>query len=182
MIHLIFNRPTGKMKVFEPDRSLWDVIDGGGDAWGDGVDADRPYGYKWPCPPGHYILDVPQSITPPIPSEGSWQIPVLDMPSSDVTTLLAAHDASQQGSNLSVGGVALPLGQLAYYGRSAIMIHGGGSNLQNPYADYQELCKTEGCTRLHNADLARLARYLLANADGNTVVYSIVGDPLPLSR
>jgi hypothetical protein len=181
MVHLVFNRPTGKLKIFGADKSLWDVLDAGGDTWGDGNVADGPYGHQWPCPPGHYVLEPAQSIAPASAAEGAWQIPVADMPSAVATRLVGAHDAMQDGANVEIGGMSLPLGQLAKYGRSAIMIHGGGSNDPDPLADYQPLCKTEGCTRMHNADLKRVVAYLSPLFGGNTIVYTIVGAPLPLS-
>ena len=35
MIHLVFNRPSGKLKVYKADKSLWGELDAGGDTWGD---------------------------------------------------------------------------------------------------------------------------------------------------
>ncbi len=181
MIHLVFDRPTGKLKLFKPDRSLWGTLDAGGDAWGDGTIADGPYGHLWPCPPGHYVLEAPQSIAPPSAAEGAWQMPVADMPSAVADRLVEAHDAARDGSSLTIGGISQPIGQLAKYARSAIMIHGGGSNDPDPLADYQPLCKTDGCTRLHNADLERVVTFLSPLFGDNTVVYTIAGTPLPLS-
>ncbi len=134
-----------------------------------------------PSPPGHYLLAAPQSIAPPSAAEGAWQIPVGDLPSATASALINAGDATQAGPNLVIGGISQPLGQLAALGRGGIMIHGGGSNDPDPLADYQPLCKTEGCTRLHNADLARVVAYLSPLYGGNTVVYTIAGAPLPLS-
>lgn len=181
MIHLVFNRPTGKLKIFAADGSLWDMIDAGGDAVTDSNPADGPYGFEWPCPPGHYLLETPQSIAPPSHAEGAWQIPVVDMPSATASRLVDAHDATRDGANLVLSGVSLPLGQLARYGRAGIMIHGGGSADPDPLENYQPLCKTEGCTRVHNADLSRIVAYLTPLFGGNTVVYTIAGTPLPLS-
>lgn len=181
MIHLVFNRPTGKLKVFEDDGSLWDVLDAGGDAWGDGDLADGPYGLDWPCPPGHYLLERPQAIAPPSAAEGWWQIPVADLSSATAESLVEAGRASRDGANLIVGGVSQPLGQLAQFGRAAIMVHGGGSNDPDPLADFQPLCKTLGCTRLHNADMARVVAHLSPLFDDNTMVYTIAGAPLSLN-
>ncbi len=181
MVHLVFNRPTGKLKVFGADGSLWGTLDAGGDSVTDGNPADGPYGHLWPCPPGHYVLSPPQRNDPAIVSEGAWQIPVNDMSHTAAQNILNAHHATQDGPNLLISGVSLPLGQLAQYGRAAIMLHGGGSALPDPFADYQTLCRTEGCTRLHNADLQRLVTYLSPLYNGNTVVYTIVGAPLPLT-
>jgi hypothetical protein len=187
MIHLVFNRPTGKMKIFERDGSLWDIIDAGGDAWGDGVLADAPYGHDYPIPPGHYALQQPQPIAPALASEGAWQIPVTDLSTQALTKLVAAHIASESGTDVTIGGVSLPIGGLARHGRDGVMLHGGGSNLanlnppQNPLEPFQPLCKTFGCTRLHNADLGRLAMFLQPLVNDNTVVYSVIGDPIKLA-
>lgn len=180
MIHLVFNRPTGRFKIYAEDGSLFDMIDAGGDAWG-----DPNYGFQGPMPPGHYVLGAPQRFAP-IASEGAGQIPVADIDGNTIEILVNAGKASAAGAELNIGGVVLPTGQLAAFARDAIMVHGGGSNLalldppQDPLAPYQALCKTLGCTRLHNADLARLETFLDEKRAGNTVVYSAVGRPLPL--
>jgi hypothetical protein len=187
MIHLVFNRPTGKLKVFEPNGSLWDVIDAAGDAWGDGVAGHAPYGHDYPIPPGHYALQSPQSIAPPLVSEGAWQIPVTDISTATLANLVNAHRASEAGTQVLIAGIALPIGELGQHGRDGVMLHGGGSNLanldppQDPLAPFQQLCKTHGCTRLHNADLARLVAFLQPLMSGNTAVYTVVGEPLKLS-
>ena len=183
MIHIVFNRPAGKLKVFGPGAALPD-FDAGGDAVTDGITADGPYGHLWPTPPGHYVLKAPEALTPRLVAEGAWQIPVDDISDATVTLLVAAGDAERSATGAVIGGIDLPLGQLARFGRSAILIHGGGSALGNPacFAGSQPLCKTEGCTRMHNADLAALVAYLQPRVAGNTVVYSIFGSPLVLTR
>lgn len=40
-------------------------------------------------------------------------------------------------------------------------LHGGGSNLENPYEDFQPLLPTYGCFRMHNADVEWLAKMFL---------------------
>jgi hypothetical protein len=65
------------------------------------------------------------------------------------------------------------------------MVHGGGSNLGFPacFAPMQLLCKTYGCTRVHNADLLTLMNYLLPQLkSGRMAVYSVIGDSPALSR
>ena len=182
MVHLVFDRPTGRLKVFGPGAGLPPYFEAGGDAVTNGVAADGPYGTDWPCPPGHFVLEAPNAIAPPIPAEGAWQIPVDDLSDAILSALVLAGDANRTATGASIGGIDLPLGQIAQWGRSGIMIHGGGTALGDPacYAGDQPLCKTEGCTRMHNADLAQLVTYLQAQLGGNTLVYSIVGVPLPL--
>jgi hypothetical protein len=181
MIHVVFYRPVGKLKVYGPSGALAKdsqgvlVMEAAGDAWG-----APGYGHDGWCPRGHYLLGPIQTFAP-IASEGAAQIDVSDLPSVVLQDLVAIHAAVALGDGVVIGGVGAPVGQLAKYGRDGIMIHGGGSNAPDPFAPYQQLCKTEGCTRVHNADLARLVAYLLASFNGNHVIYSTVGDPLPLS-
>lgn len=44
-------------------------------------------------------------------------------------------------------------GQERDNGRDGVSIHGGGSGLPDPWADYQLLTYTHGCVRVHNKDL-----------------------------
>jgi hypothetical protein len=190
MVHLIFNRPSGNLKVYEPDKSLWDTLAAGGDAVGSDP-AQAPWGLYYPCPPGHYVLsagirNVPDAANPDLViEEGPYRIPVSDMDAATLATLTAAGDASGAGSAVQIGGITLPIGGIAANGRDGILLHGGGTYLHGltppeDQAPFQPLCKTEGCTRLHNADLIRLVGYLAPLFAGNTVVYSIFGNPLPL--
>ena len=182
MIHIVFERPLERLKVFLNDGSLWDSIEASGDAWGDGTSG--PYGHDYPIAPGHYCVTAVDPIDPAIVSEGAGQIEVHDIGPATLSLLEGAGKAISAGSNVDIGGIGLPVGGLARYSREGIMIHGGGSNLVehglNPLAPDQPLCKTEGCTRVHNADLARLMTLLNEEMSDNTVVYSVIGDPTPL--
>lgn len=51
-------------------------------------------------------------------------------------------------------------------------IHGGGSGLPDPYADYQGWVPTYGCLRMQNADGVDLSRLIIAA--GNSVVLTVV--------
>jgi len=44
-------------------------------------------------------------------------------------------------------------GQETGNGRGGISLHGGGTGLPDPWAEYQMLLNTEGCIRTHNKDL-----------------------------
>jgi hypothetical protein len=185
MIHLIFGRPAAWLKVYTALGALYATYDAGGDAWGNYGVSDNggplpPYGYDCWCPPGHFKLDVPQFFDLPVASEGYGQIPVLDIDADTLAKLSASGHAVVNGLNVDIGGTALLVGQLARYRRSAIMIHGGGSNDPYPLADDQPLCRTYGCTRMHNADWKALAAWLQPQYDGNTVIFSIIGDPVAL--
>lgn len=173
------------MKVYTLLGSLYASFEAAGDAWGNYGVADNggplpPYGYDCWCPPGHYRLGVPQFFDPPINSEGYGQIPVLDIDADTLAALAASGHAVVDGSSVDIGGTVLPIGQLAKYKRSEIMIHGGGSNAPDPLADEQQLCRTFGCTRIHNAEWKTLAAWLAPQYDDNTVIYSIIGDPVAL--
>lgn len=51
-------------------------------------------------------------------------------------------------------------------------IHGGGSGLPDPYADYQGWVPTYGCLRMQNADGVLLSRMIIDS--GNSVVLTVV--------
>ncbi len=51
-------------------------------------------------------------------------------------------------------------------------IHGGGSGLPDPYADYQGWIPTYGCLRMQNADGVVLSRMIIDS--GNSVVLTVV--------
>jgi hypothetical protein len=181
--HVVFPRPTGELKAFNPDGSVWRTMPSGGDAWGNvpGNDGLPPYGHNCWMPPGHYVLGTPQWFEQPIPSEGYGQIPVLDIDADLLNTLVAGGKASLDGAVVTIGGIPGAVGQLLQYDREAIMIHGGGSNDPEPLADEQPLCKTEGCTREHNADWKDFADWVRAQQDaGNHVIYTATGDPVIL--
>ena len=187
MIHLLFDRPTGRLKVYDALGVLWLTFVAGGDAWGNyGISDDDtppspPYGHACWCPPGHYRLDLVQYFDPPIASEGFGQIPVLDLDVDTLALLQNSGRATVSGTTADIGGITLPFGQLAKQGRSAIMIHCGGSNAPDPFADDQGLYRTFGCTRMLNEDWKTLAAWLVPQYQDNTIIYSIVGDPLPLA-
>jgi hypothetical protein len=178
MIHLIFNRPTGRLTVYDADGSVWDTIDAGGDAWG--AAPNNEWGHDAPMPPGHYTLGAPEPIDPPSLAEGVAQIPVHDVDEQTLANLVRAGVASESGTNVTIGGVAAPIGGLSRFGRGGIMIHGGGSNDPKPLEPFQPLCKTEGCTRVHNADLDRLTAFINARISGSTVIYTAIGSALTL--
>jgi hypothetical protein len=179
LLHLVFDRARENLKVFGPT-GFWRSLKAEGDAWG--YTPENPYATDGWMPPGHYILGAMQRFDPPIASEGYGQIPVLDLASDVVAQLVHAGKATWSGLDLIVGGIAGKVGQLSVYGRSGIMVHCGGSNASNPFADYQELCKTFGCTRTYNLEWRELADWLDANRQGNTVVYSAVGNPVRLPK
>ena len=44
-------------------------------------------------------------------------------------------------------------------------LHGGGSNLEDPYEDFQPLLPTYGCFRLRNADIEWLAKMFVHSCE-----------------
>jgi len=180
VIHSVFNRPEGRMKAFDERGTELFAIAAAGDAWGEDG-GEPPYGSGYPIPPGHYMLTRVEHFSP-CPSEGYGQIYVEDLTSEALGDLVAARKASHDGENLTVGGITLPTGQLAAHNRREIMLHGGGSNLGVPrcYADFQELLKTFGCGRVHNADWRMLASKVTEWLPAHHIIYSCVGDVIAL--
>lgn len=81
------------------------------------------YGHHCKCPPGDYGLGRPQKLDPPERAYGFYFTPL-----TDTSGAMAAH------------------------GRDGIGVHGGGSDLPNPFADRQGWEYTYGCVRLQNED------------------------------
>ena len=53
-------------------------------------------------------------------------------------------------------------------------LHGGGSCLDDPYEDYQELVPTLGCFRMYNADIVELAQMFLDAESSGFKPYIVV--------
>ena len=51
-------------------------------------------------------------------------------------------------------------------------IHGGGSDLRDPFADYQPLVPTYGCLRMYNKDGVELSQMIIDS--GNDVILTVV--------
>jgi hypothetical protein len=100
-----------------------------------------PYGNHCKCPPGDYVVGVPMACATrnadgtvtqhnsDDPAYGCWFIPLSD---------------------------ATPNGGFAQHNRAGIGIHGGGSDLSNPFALHQGWEYTYGCLRCQNADLEQV--------------------------
>ena len=179
MLHLVFDRPSAELKVYDALGVLYSTYVAQGDAWGnhDGSGGPQPYGVDCWCPQGHYRLATPQFFTPPIASEGFGQIPVQDLDAEALASLSEAGRLIVNGTTANIGGVILPLNQLGKWNRSGIMIHCGGSNAPAPFIPMQQLCRTEGCTRMYNGEWQTLAAWLEPQYNSNIVIYSVVGDP-----
>jgi hypothetical protein len=189
MIHLIFDRPSAALKVYDGDGSLWRTFVAAGDAWGnhgfsdDGTPPAPPYGHACWMPPGHYMLGAVQVFDTPSKSEGYGQIPVIDLDADTIRRLLSSGKATKaKNGQLQIGPVLAWTSQLAEFARGGIMIHCGGSRAPDPYADLQGLYRTIGCTRMQNVDWRALAAWLAPKYAGNTVVYSAFGDPPVLAQ
>ena len=186
MIHLVHGRSTNTLKVYGRDHSLWNLFAAGGDAWGnhgDGVaDNPPPWGTNCWIPIGHYILGPVQYFDEPIISEGFGQIPISDIDAASMASLVQAGYATANGLTATIGGIEAPLAQLAEYDRSALFVHGGGSNAPEPLADNQGLYRTEGCPRMENIDWKSLAAYLSPLSSGNVIVYSALETPADLGQ
>lgn len=129
--HLIFNGQSRKLKLFVygegNPRRIWDAHDVGvNDAYiGAGEDM---YGHLCKAPPGvGYILGGPMYCGPQSSdgaAYGYWFTPIFDNAQST----------------------------FAIHGRAGIGIHGGGSDLANPFAPQQGWEYTFGCIRMQNVD------------------------------
>lgn len=185
MIHLVAPRSQGLLKVFVRDGSLWKTFPAGFDAWGNHGEVTPsnppPWGTDCWMPVGHYLLGPVDVFDTPIASEGYGQIPVSDVDADSLSKLVKGGYATVEGLTATIGGINAPLAQLAQYDRSAIMIHGGGSNAPDPLADWQLLCRTDGCTRMENAGWKELAAFLKPLYDGNVIVYTALETPKVLT-
>lgn len=177
MLHIVFDRPNAVLVAYDSFGSVYGGWPAAGDAW---AGHGPGYGLDGVMPPGHFKLEPVQFFNPPIASEGFGQIPVEDLDVDSLAALVKAGRAVVTGVNADIGGITLKIGQLAAYGRSDIMIHGGGSNSPDPLADNQGFYKTDGCTRMLNKDWKTLATWLAPQFAGNIVVYSAIGDPSTL--
>jgi hypothetical protein len=184
MIHLVANRSQTALKVFTRDGSLWKLFRSSGDAWGNyGVGGSMPpWGYSCWCPIGHYVLGPVNVFDTPIVSEGYGQIPVSDVDAESLSQLVKGGYAKVNGLTANIGGIEAPLAQLSQYSRSAIMVHGGGSDSPDPLADNQGLYRTEGCQRMLNADWKELAAFLQPLQDGNVIVFTALETPASLGQ
>lgn len=133
--HIVFNGPSRLLKLFVADddggTQLRHEFECHDVGVRDGVDPD-PFGHECKCPPGLYYVGAPQPLAPPERPYGFFFTPLYDNPLSNA---FAAH------------------------GRSGIGIHGGGSDLADPFAARQGWEWTFGCLRLQNEDNATLAEY-----------------------
>lgn len=127
--HIVFDGPTRRMKFFIRDGDRVEERHAGGIECHDvgirdGVSAD-PYGHQCKCPPGLFYIGAPQHLSPPEAPYGHVFTPLYDNPTSNA---FAAH------------------------GRDGIGVHGGGSDLPDPFAPSQGWEWTFGCLRLQNID------------------------------
>ena len=141
-----------------------------------------PWGHACWMPIGHYVLGAVDTFAVPQDSEGYGQIPIADLDTETIAALVKGGDARVNGLTASIGGLEAPIAQLGAYGRSALMIHCGGSNSPTPLSGDQGLYRTFGCTRMLNADWRHLAVYLSPLYAGNVIVYSAMETPADLGQ
>lgn len=128
-LHLIVNdwesRFIGEAKCYNSQgKQIWKIP-----ALAKGVDGPRSDIHAGDTPPGLYLAGQIYETMPHEPehiwrSYGKWCVDMVE----------------QEGQEAGVG-------------RAGICLHGGGSGLPDPLADYQELIPTFGCVRMHNRDL-----------------------------
>ena len=134
--HVIFNGQSRLLKCYifgegQPRHILPAHDVGVNDA--DVMAGEDVYGYRCKCPPGSgYRLGPPEFLNPAEPPYGIYFTPIFDNPQ----------------------------GTLTAHGRSGLGIHGGGSDLADPFADFQGWEDTFGCIRLQNHDNAIFAEFV----------------------
>ncbi|GAC1422471.1 MAG: hypothetical protein NVSMB64_30890 [Candidatus Velthaea sp.] len=141
--HIVFNGVSGLLKFFfEQDETteLQHMVQCRDVGVADGSLVD-PYGHNCKCPPGMYFVGVPEPCAirladgkirkqyPDDQAYGCFFTPITDDPT---------------------------IGALAAHGRSGLGLHGGGSDLPEPFALEQGWEWTFGCLRLQNADNERI--------------------------
>jgi hypothetical protein len=182
VIHVVAERRLRRLAVYGPDGHLWLLADASGETRGAG--SRPPYGPGYPIAPGHYRLLGQVEHDPPTAEDGPGAIDVGDLDPATLRRLIDAGRARTRDGSIEVASLAGRAGGLAQYGRSGVVIRGGGPLLENltppedPRAPYQRLTRGDGGLRLHNADLARLLMVLKpAFAEATTVVFTVLGDP-----
>lgn len=128
-------------------RHIWKCHDIGVNDQNIGVGQDE-YGHLCKCPPGtNYILGTPQHLVPPEAAYGFYFTPINDDPAGD----------------------------MRLHGRAGIGIHGGGSDLPDPFAPSQGWEWTFGCLRLQNEDNAVFVNSVnWVQHNGGTVFLDVV--------
>jgi hypothetical protein len=83
------------------------------------------------CPKGTFRLG--RAVVADLPAFGPYFIPLYDLS---------------------------PTGPMHRHGRHGIGLHGGGSRLCQPFAEFQELLRTHGCLRVTNHDVKLLVKFV----------------------
>jgi len=182
LIHVVFERRLGRLAVFGPDGRLWHAVEATGDAARNGP--RPPYGPGFPIPPGHYRLIDQSEYDPATPADGPGIIYVDDLDTATIQQLVNAGRGRMRGAEIEIARLPGAVGGLARFGRSAIAIRGGGPSLappEDPLAPYQRLTRGDGGVRVANADLARIMQILAPLFGTETVVFTVLGDPVRLT-
>ena len=132
----------------------------------DGTLAD-PYGFECKCPPGTFSVGVPE--------------PCATRNADGTVTRHNANDPAY-GCFFTLLSDKGPDGPMAQHHRAGIGVHGGGTNLPDPFALKQGWLETDGCIRLQNEDNEQtwvpFVKYILDG--GGTVDLTVTGtDPGP---
>lgn len=110
--------------------------------------ANGQYGHNGNCPRGEFLLGLPERRDEV--AFGAWFTPIGDY---------GAHHA------------------MADWGRAAIGVHGGGSDLPHPLAPAQGWEETRGCLRLQNSANAQFVHLIRqAHAAGGCCYLTVGGD------
>jgi len=137
--HIVFNGLSGLLKFYlvqDGTTELRHMIQCRDVGVADGTLAD-PYGHYCKCPPGMYFVGVPQACALRQP-DGSVLKQYPDDAAYGCFFTPIADDPREQ--------------TLLLHGRSGLGLHGGGSDLPDPFALLQGWEWTFGCMRLQNGD------------------------------
>ena len=154
--HVEFNGPTSEMKLWFREKNseapqLRHTLIAHDVGVNDGTLPDQ-YGTKCKCPPGNFSLGFPQGCAIRLPTSG---------------VSVRNDDDRAYGCFFTPIYDTDPNGPLKQHGRAGLGIHGGGSDLPDPFALYQGWEWTFGCIRLQNIDnemiFAPFVKYILQN-------------------
>ncbi len=141
--HLVFNGPSRTLKFYVQDQGsvqLRHIVTCHDVGVLDGTLPD-PYGHNCKCPPGMFFVGEPQPCAIRNPDGSILKIHNDDAAYGCFFTPLVDNPVDNA---------------FLMHGRAGVGIHGGGSDLPDPFALQQGWEYTFGCLRLQNADNERI--------------------------
>lgn len=181
MKHVVFDHASKRLRIIDCGKVRLD-IPALGDALGNYAQ-DAPstfvHGYGPGCrlAPGHYrIARIVEN--PPRSTLGIYSILIADISLKETQHLIEAEKAYGSPERLVITKIALPTLRLTTYGREGSAIYGGSENPYHSRYRYQELTRTDGGIRVHNADLEKVVDNLAPTLRSQLfIAFSVVADP-----